>query len=196
MCVANRWGVCFETLWIHTNFVPGCGDTFLLHRCINRKILAMHALRRGFVLLFWNPAFPLAGPSMRAKVLLLGAVDESCTGLWQGSSEESLNLVLGLWWAGLGWWLHPTAACAGQYLTAVGLMAFNLYLSVLFPVCFFSASFVRGFKHMPRQRLSFLFFLIYISFVPMSCTIKSYPAVAVGNACHTIIVRIVSLAVE
>lgn len=107
MYVANCWGVCFEALWNHTNCVPGCGVTLLLGSCSSRKISSVvRALRRGFVLLFWNAEIPVAGPSALMKGLLLGTAGESWSGPWQDSSEESLDLVLSLWWAG---------SCIGDY---------------------------------------------------------------------------------
>lgn len=101
MYVANCWGVGSEALWNHANCVPGCGVTLLLRSCSSRKISSViRALRRGFVLLFRNAEFPVAGPSALMKGLLLGTAGESWSGPWQDSSEESLDLVLGLWWAG------------------------------------------------------------------------------------------------
>ena len=196
MYVANHWGVCFGTLWNHTSCVPSRGVTLLSRRCGSRKVSAIHARRRGFIPLLWSPEFPVAGPGLLVKDWCLGTVDENWTGLWQDSSEESLNLLVGLWWAGSGVGHHMVLRGMPAVLRCGWVDGFQPAPFRSCPSIYFSASYVRTFNHMPRQKLWFLGGFICFSFVPMSYTIRTYPAIAVGKACHTVIVRIVSLVAE
>lgn len=141
--VTNCWGASFETWRNDTNCMPGRGVTLLLHRCSSRKISAIHALRRGFVLLFWNPEFPVAGLGIHIRGLLLGMVGESWTGPWMDSSEESLNLVLGLWWAGS--WISNYTVLPGVPGSISLLLGWWLstYTFQFFPQCAFYASYIK-----------------------------------------------------
>lgn len=145
-----------------------------------------------------------SGQGIRIKGLLLCTAGENWTGLWMDSSEENLSLVLGPWcdWSWTGSWIGDYAVLPsvpdGTSLL-FGLMAFNWYLSVLSPVCFL-CQLHKDFEAYALSKLSVFWVWFFcpacFSSVPVSYTIRNYPAMAVGKACCTVIVRIISLVVE